>query len=147
MNNAHLQRNINSEPAGVTSDEVVNDSTVTGTTVSDALEALDLKTVRTWVDAVETTGLRMWMGSVLTDASGDFSFDISPAGFTTLLNAQVTGVRNTAVATDVVLASIATQSTTTITGSLVTGDILGALGPTLIKAPIGTTVNLVAFGI
>lgn len=143
-----LQPNINLESQGVTSDEVTNDSNVSGNTVSDALDILELQTVALFTNGGAGVAPQriVFAGTATTDASGNFVMDISGAGITTLLNVQITVERNTTTAIDIPVGHVELATNTTITGSVITGLTLGALGPTVVKAPAGLTVYVMAIG-
>lgn len=141
--------NLASDDTVVTSDDVTNESTVTGTTVTDALNELDVESVEVWNDATEVPGkLKIWTGSVLTDASGNFTADISPAGISTILGVSAIVIRNTDVNIEIPFCQVATITTSVVTGSVATGiNLLAAPGDTVDKVTNGITVSIIVLGV
>jgi hypothetical protein len=89
---------------------------------------------------------KIWIGSTTTNGTGDWTITISSASFASIIAVVAEGVLNTTTATSNVLSTLKTVSTTTITGRLVTGTVLLALGATIQNGPSGATVYVSVFG-
>ena len=81
------------------------------------------------------SGARLWAGLVTSDGAGAFSVDVSAAGFSTVLAAVSAARLSTETVTDRAWATLATVSTTTVTGYTLRGISLLVLGATIRTAP------------
>lgn len=90
---------------------------------------------------------KRWVGSATTDASGNFSADISSAGFTTVTSVSGCVVRNTATVTDKSFFTVTSVSTTAVVGTAVDGRVLAALGATIENSGSGLTVYVTVDGV
>lgn len=88
-----------------------------------------------YTSAGAAQGLKLWIGSTTSDGSGAWSVDISAAGFASVLGAIPACVLSTATVTDRAWATLASVSTSTITGYTVRGITLVVLGATIRTAP------------
>lgn len=85
----------------------------------------------------------VWAGTAVTDSSGEFSIDVSSAGFNTVLSAHATAMGTGGqAATSVPLANLTTISTTQVVGSVVT---VGVLGPVFVGSGITIQVTVVGY--
>lgn len=89
---------------------------------------------------------RRWIGTATTDASGDFTADISAAGFSAAPTVTLAAQLNTTTVTDMVWPTIRTLTATTIDGTAIRGIVLALLGATLRRAAAGVTIHIVAEG-
>lgn len=90
--------------------------------------------------------IKQWIGTTITNASGDWSVDISSANFSSILNVQAIGIKNTTTDIQNVFSTLKTVSNTSITGRLMTG--LGVLigGNTIVNAPMSINVYVLVYG-
>jgi hypothetical protein len=90
---------------------------------------------------------KVWVGQVASNTSGNFTFDISSAGFSTILSAVATPVNNTTTATAGDFLWIRAITTTTVTGTIAHGTSLLALGATTVAETTARTISLIVYGI
>lgn len=91
---------------------------------------------------------KIWTGSVTLDASGNFSANISSAGFTAPpVSVHLTGKGSTQTAAQSVNPFYTSKTATAIVGSATVPVTLLALGLTNAKAPAGTVIEVTAIGI
>jgi hypothetical protein len=88
----------------------------------------------------------MWAGQTTSDASGNFSCDISSASFSTVLAAVATAINNTSNAIQGDLAWIRAISTTAITGTIVHGVTAVIASNTLAVETATRTINVIVIG-
>jgi hypothetical protein len=90
---------------------------------------------------------KVWIGSVSSTTTGTFSATISSASFAAVISVSAIVVDNTNTAIDGQVLWLTTASTTTITGQLVMGTTVGALGgASLVNDTVARTVYLVVWG-
>lgn len=127
-------------PTPATSD---NDTSVATSAMVQAVAAL---CVKAFTSGGAVSGTKAWYGTATTDANGDWSVDITPAGFSASPVVLVGGELNTTTVTDQVWATVRTRSSTTIAGTAIRGVVLAVLGATLRRAAAGATVHVLAVG-
>lgn len=104
--------------------------------------------VPTYNSAGLVTGVKMWIGTATTNASGQWSVNYSTAGFTQppLVNPQPISASNAAAA--VVGASITAPSTTAVSGACFLPNAISLLGVLpLQQAGAGIVVQVTAIGV
>lgn len=98
-----------------------------------------------YTSAGAAQGLKLWIGSTTSDGSGVWSVDVTAAGFTSVLGAIPACVLSTATVTDRAWATLASVSTSTITGYTLRGITPVVLGMTIRTAP-GVPVYVLVVG-
>lgn len=100
------------------------------TQTQQALNILDDRAVRIYTSGGLQSNLKVWTGRQQSTASSTVTFDISSAGFSTIISIQATAERNTSTLGDVPLANVRSYTTSSVVVQLVesTGIILGGQG-------------------
>lgn len=127
-------------PTPATSD---NDTSVATSAMVQAVAALCLKAFNT---GGAVSGAKAWYGTATTDASGDWTANISSAGFSASPVVLLAAELNTTTVTDQVWATLRTKSSTSLAGTAIRGVVLAVLGATLRRAASGATVHVLAIG-
>lgn len=100
-----------------------------------------------YFNGTSKSGIKLAVGSVLTDASGKFTVDLTALGFTNIFTATATAVASDATAGGAGMVSIQTLTTTSLVGTVVKASaisILGVLAVTLVG--VGRQVNYIIVG-
>lgn len=127
-------------PTPATSD---NDTSVATSAMVQAVAALCIKAFNS---GGAVSGAKAWYGTATTDASGDWTANISSAGFSSSPVVLLAAELNTTMVTDQVWATLRTKSSTSLAGTALRGVVLAVLGATLRRAASGATVHVLAIG-
>lgn len=92
------------------------------------------------------SGLKMWVDVVATDASGNWTANLTAAGFTATPNVQAQALSADQSAANSAQATVSSRSITAAAGAVVLPITLLALGLTNKKAGAGVSVMVVAIG-
>jgi len=92
-------------------------------------------------------GMKMWVGSAVTNGSGQWSVDYSSAGFTSPPNVRPIPISSANTANAALSASITAPSTTSVSGACFLPNAIALLGILPLQAAgAGITVQVVAMG-
>jgi hypothetical protein len=88
----------------------------------------------------------MWVGTATTDSAGNLTTDYAIAGFTGVHVIQVQAVSSGADVTETFAAFLASSSATAMSGFARAGVNDLTFGPTLVPAPSGIPIQIIAIG-
>lgn len=94
------------------------------------------------------TNAKIWHGIATTDSNGDWTINLSAAGFSSPPVITTSAELSTATVTDQVWSTIRTKSATSAAGTCLRGATLLGLGlATVRRAPAGVVVHVQAVGV